>query len=194
MQPGEPKSGGDYPELPEMTFIKCKVAEDDDAPSIAPNTKFPDEKTGEVKDQLTIILDAISYVDEDGDTIDVEGARIWVYSAVSLHEKANLRPLAVALMPENTTVTVLTAEEKAVEGRAPNLFEDFDTDDMAGKFVWVIGKYKADDTTHSYLKATGFKRYGTKKKPAEAQPAAKAAPAGKPAAAKKVAKAEEIDI
>lgn len=184
MKPGEPKSGsGDFTPLPSMTFILCKVAGGEDKPSIAPS-KFEDEKKpGTYPDQLTVIFDAISYVDDEGDKIDASGSRIWFYGAPSLHEKAKLRALALAIMPEDTTVDVLTDGQAAAKDRKPNLFADFDTDMLEGKYVYVIGEANKD----GYIKPSGFKRV-------KKQPAAEA-PAAAPKAEKKKAPASaDLDI
>lgn len=185
MKPGQPKSGdGNFDPLPGMTFILCRVAGGEDKPSVAPSKFENEKKPGTYDDQLTVIFEAISYVDEDGDKIDASGSRIWFYGAPSLHEKAKLRGLALAVMPENTTVDVLTDEQAAAKDRAPNLYADFDTDILEGKYVYVIGEPNKD----GYLKPTGFKR--VKKQPeAEAPKAAAEKPAKKLAP-----KAEAIEV
>lgn len=175
-KPGVPGQGGDYAPLPAMTFILAKVAEQ----SITMKAFKEGEKE---KPQLSVIFDAISYKDEDDEKVDVSGSRIWFFGGVSLHEKAKLRPLALAVMPENTTTDVLTEEQKADPNRAPNLFEDFDTDMLDGKYVYVIGELNAD----GYLKPTGFKR--VKKQPQEAAPVAAAPKAEK---AKKASDEDDI--
>src|SRR5690242_14309928 len=123
---GNPKQGGDFEPLPEMTWILAKVAGGEDAPSIGPS-KFKTDK-GEEKNQVTIIFDAVYYKDDEDEKIDVTGSRIWFYGGVSLHEKSKLRTtgLAMALMPEDTTLDILTDEQAAEPGRKPNLYADFD--------------------------------------------------------------------
>lgn len=163
-KPGVPSAGtGEYAPLPEMTFILCKIAE-----TSIEMKAFKDE---EAKPQLKVVLDAVSYVDEDGDKIDASGSRVWFFGGVSLHEKAKLRPLALAVMPEDTTTDVLTDEQKADPKRKPNLFEDFDTDMLEGKYVYVIG---TDPDKTGYLKPTGWKRVKTQPKADAAAPAPKA--------------------
>jgi len=183
-KPGVPSSGnGEYAELPEMTFILCKINDKDDAPSIS----MKQFKEGEeAKEQLKVVFDAIYYLDDEGEKVDVQGSRIWFFGGVSLHEKAKLRGLAIATMPENTTLDVLTDEQAAAKDRAPNLYADFDTDELAGKYVWVIGEFK--DAEKKYLKPTGFKRAKVK-----AQEAAKAPAAPKAEKAKKAA-SEDIEV
>ena len=187
MKPGEPKSGsGDFTPLPSMTFILCKVAGGEDKPSIAPSKFENEKKPGTYDDQLTVIFDAVSYVDEDGDKIDASGSRIWFYGAPSLHEKAKLRGLALAVMPENTTLDVLTDEQAAAKDRAPNLFADFDTDMLEGKYVYVIGEANKD----GYIKPTGFKRVKKQPEQAAAAPKAEAPKAEK----KKAPASADLDI
>ena len=179
-KPGVPTAGGgDYTELPAMTFILCKINDKEDAPSISEKA-FKDE---EPKPQLKVVFDAVYYLDDEGEKVDAQGSRVWFFGGVSLHEKAKLRPLALAVMPEDTTLDVLTDEQKAEPGRKPNLYADFDTDDLAGKYVWVIGDYP-DPNNKQYLKPTGFKRV---KKAPEAAKAAEA-----PKAAKKAPEAIEV--
>lgn len=173
-KPGVPTAGsGEFAELPEMTFIVCKINDTTDAPSIETKSF----KEGEApKPQLKVVFDALYYVDDEGDKVDVQGSRVWFFGGVSLHEKAKLRPLALAIMPEDTTLDVLTDEQKAAPGRKPNLFEDFDTDMLAGKYVQVIGTYP-DPNDKKYLKPTGFKRVKAQPKAADApKPAKKLAP------------------
>lgn len=175
-KPGVPSAGsGEYTPLPEMTFVLCKIVEQ--------STEMKAFKDEEAKLQLKLVLDAVSYVDEDGDKIDASGSRVWFFGSISLHEKAKLRPLALAVMPEDTTLDVLTDEQKADPNRKPNLFEDFDTDMLEGKYVYVIGTLDG-----GYLKPTGWKRVKNQPK-AEA----KAETAPKAESKKKLA-AEAIEV
>jgi hypothetical protein len=164
--PGAPSGGGDFATLPEMTPILCKIASAD----LEMGRPYTDPKTGKVgepKQQVKVIFDALSYLDDEGETIELDDSRIWLYAGFSLHEKSKLRPLADIIMPEGTS------EEE--------LFETFDTDMLVGKKVYVLGQFKPGDTARQYLKPTGYKRYKAASKAKVAKPAAKPAPAAEAA-------------
>jgi hypothetical protein len=160
--PGRPAEGGDYAELPVMTPILCKIASAD----VEMGKPYTDAsgKMGEPKQQVKVILDALSYVDDEGETVTLDDSRIWYYAGFSLHEKSKLRPLAQIVMPEGIS------EE--------DLFDTFDTDMLVGKKLYVLGEYKPGDTDRQYIKVKGFKRFkkaGAKAaEPAVERPVAKA--------------------
>lgn len=95
------------------------------------------------------------------------GSKLTYWAGFSLHEKSKLRPLAEA-------VTGKTGDE---------LYETFDTDDLVGKEVMVMGEthhYKKDGEDRSILKPTIFKAInaGRRRPAATSAPAASPAPAG----------------
>jgi hypothetical protein len=102
------------------------------------------EYQGKPRTQVKVTLECV----ED----DYEGGRMTYWAGFSLHEKSKLTPLAEA-------VTGLSGDA---------LIESFDTDDLVGKKVMVIGKnviVKAKtpgDEDRTFLKPTMFKAVGRK--------------------------------
>lgn len=154
------REGATFVKLPTSTPILCKVEEAEFVNEANPffGKKDAKGKTDERKtrDVVKVVFKAI----ED----EYWGAKIWKTFGASIHEQSALRPFIQA-----TELKDLTTEE----------LKAFNTDNLVGRYVAVIGTYDEGDTEQKFLKPTSYVR--AKKKDVEAAlEAAKARPAAQP--------------
>jgi hypothetical protein len=169
LKPGAPRSG-DFPELPELEPIHVTLSK----PEVFSDTKFPN-KDGSPRVRLQIVMTPVAEEYED--------ARIWAFVTPSFHEKAGNGTVGLRQIVE------AVRGKRFTEDNIEDLYE-FDTDDLEGAELMVLGQYKGED--RSYLRPTAYKPV----KKAGAKATTKAAPAPKPeptAAAAAAGDGEDID-
>jgi hypothetical protein len=146
------KEGADFPELPTKTPVLCKIVESEfvteDNPFYGRENKDGKIDENETRDVIKIVFKSIEE--------ETEGTKVWFNPSASINEKSNLRKLLDAMFE--------TDPDKAT-------LEAFDTDDLVGMYVYVIGTYGPKDTDHKFLRPESFARYAKQFKPGFKRPA-----------------------
>jgi hypothetical protein len=141
------KEGADFPELPTKTPVLCKIIK---SKFVTEPNPFFGRATGRKDKNDEDIIDE----NEDRDVIKIifesvedetEGTRAWFNPTASINEKSNLRKLLDAMFETDPDTKTLKA---------------FDTDDLEGMYVYIIGTYGPKDTDHKFLRPESFARYG----------------------------------
>lgn len=137
------REGAEFVKLPTSTPILCKITQanftTEDNPFFGKKDakgKVDERKTREV---VKVILDALE--------TEYLGGRIWKTFGASIHEQSALRPFINAASDRD-----LTTEE----------LKRFNTDDLIGRFVSIIGTYAETDLEQKFLKPTAFFRANPK--------------------------------
>jgi hypothetical protein len=142
----EYKEGADFPPLPTKTPVLCKIIK---SKFVTEPNPFFGRATGRKDKNDEDIIDE----NEDRDVIKIifesvedetEGTRAWFNPTASINEKSNLRKLLDAMFETDPDTKTLKA---------------FDTDDLEGMYVYIIGTYGPKDTDHKFLRPESFARY-----------------------------------
>ena len=140
------KEGADFVELPTKTPVLCRIIK---SKFVTEPNPFFGRATGRKDKNDEDIIDE----NEDRDVIKIifesvedetEGTRAWFNPTASINEKANLRKLLDAMFETDPDTKTLKA---------------FDTDDLEGMYVYIIGTYGPKDTDHKFLRPESFARY-----------------------------------
>ncbi len=127
------KGAAEFPKLPTHTPILVRVME----------ANFANEKNPFAGDGEPETRDVINFVLECVDD-QFWKARVWDKMSASIHERSHLRPFIQACHPADLTLEQL---------------KSFDTDDLVGKQVMVVGEYDTSrDPEQKWLRPKSYLR------------------------------------